>query len=395
MDEKDARALELDIAEDYRRQRQAADARHSGFDTMGRDGFLRWMEANEDVLTKIAENGGATGDAVREAVEEYKRTVSELPVGSPFDDVNAYLILKRIVREVETICREGQVPIRHGVVFGVSPELGLKASQMPVLTTEASIIAVSMPFLPFCNLVSKTLALSMPHTLDGQLCKVSNDPTEVSSNLRSQPALLAQWARIFSSYAIFGWPSDWAQLPIRGIGHNFTRIRLLSAMETFAVAHEYGHHVLKHGLHGSTGEVANRVEDEHEADIFARAISMTAGLQSDPPNFYAASGVGGVIMLGVLELVARTKAVLLTGSDQLQPRKTHPPLQRRIEYIAALDNNSPDDYRKAFIDMRTCFKSILENIWVEISPVFQDLHSQGIRPISDTEDPTGWLPLAL
>jgi hypothetical protein len=68
--------LEREIAEDYWRQRQAAQATQSGFETIGGDSFFRWLDANEVRLKAIAEQNGSPGEAAREAVESYRRSIS-------------------------------------------------------------------------------------------------------------------------------------------------------------------------------------------------------------------------------------------------------------------------------------------------------------------------------
>ena len=90
---------------------------------------------------------------------------------------------------------------------------------------------------------------------------------------------------------------------------------LIRAVEIFALAHEYGHHAMRHGVTDSSDQVVDALVEEHQADLFARSVSMAIGSREVPPNFYAMSGTGGVIILVALELVKRAKAVLETGQD--------------------------------------------------------------------------------
>jgi hypothetical protein len=164
-------------------------------------------------------------------------------------------------------------------------------------------------------------------------------------------------------------------------------------MEVFAVAHEYGHHLLKHGLADSSVETADLFGDEHDADGFARLVSIVIDSEEESLNPYARSGVGAILMLGSLDLVTRTKAVLRSGLDQPPPRRRHPPLADRIQRIVDFDRLMPDEIRPRLADLRRYFMSIKEIIWRAAKPTIEDLHRQGLRPHEDAPDPSGWLPV--
>lgn len=220
----------------------------------------------------------------------------------PFDDINVYVILWRVVEEIETACRAAGLQIGPGVVVGTTPELGLDAKQVGVMTTAVSIISVSMAFPSFCNQISKGLALTLPWaSKDGEEFGVVLESGKVSDVLRRTPKLVGLWARILAAYAITGWPPKIPELEVQRTEQLITRTMILRAVELFAVGHEYGHHMLKHGQ--AESEKGEPHAQEHEADFFARVVSMNIATRSEPPNIFASSGAGGVIMLTVLELV--------------------------------------------------------------------------------------------
>jgi hypothetical protein len=381
-----------DISEDYRQQKQAVAARDNGFESGAQDRLHEWIDSHEADILAIAERSGAPGDDPRKLVEEYKQNILSAPVAGPFDDGNASFLIGRIVQEIEAACHARKIPIREGVAFGVSPEFGLRASQMPVLTTDASIITVSLPFLPFCNLVSKVLASSLPLSTEGVLCEVSYSPTEVLQRIKAERALVYQWVRIVGDYAMYGWPPAYE---IVTVATQYLPVRhmILEAMELFAISHEYGHHVLRHLSETTTLEPTNEFSNEHQADLFARAVSMMVGSEKETPNFFSISGAGGIILLSALELVRRARGVLLHGAEQPPIATTHPPLDERIACIGLLDENAPKDSRRALADMRSNFIGIFDLLWEEVKPVFVSLHKQGLRPEADRVDTGGWLPL--
>jgi hypothetical protein len=382
-----------DAAEDYRHQRQSAIARKTGYTPKTLREQFQWMEDNKDLVLSIARGSGEVQGDETAVLEEYKQALLNTPPGSALDDINARQILGRVIGEIEDACRLHQIPVRSGVVFGIAPELGLRLSQSSVLQTQASIIEATIPFLVFCNLVTKALARSLPQSpLGAHEVAVCNQPSEVLARLQRSPDLVIEWTRIFASYAELGWPPPGIHL-ISDIATQAVRIMLIRAVELFALAHEYGHHVMRHGVADTSEVTADSFVEEHQADIFARSVCLAIGSRETPPNFYAMSGTGGVIILGALDLVRRAKAVLKTGKDQTTPRDRHPPLTDRIAHIGLLDQHLllPEQRQGAAI-MRQCFVEIIEVIWETVRPNIVKLHEEGLRPIEGAPDPGGWLP---
>jgi hypothetical protein len=198
-----------------------------------------------------------------------------------------------------------------------------------------------------------------------------------------------QWAKIISSYAIFDWQPQDLDLPSLMIEQDMTRMKILSAMEQFVVAHEYGHHILKHGDMVSTESKKDIILEEYEADTFARGVSTAIGSWEDPINLYSMSGAGAVIILGALDLVEKAKATLISGSDKVAVSKTHPMFNDRINMLAQNDQFASVEYQEIYNDMRECFMAIFSNIWDEIKPIFYGLHEDGVRPIKYTMEQSG------
>ncbi|NOX84043.1 MAG: hypothetical protein GXP06_13875 [Alphaproteobacteria bacterium] len=359
----------IEIAEEYRRQRVEAESRKQGFDTVGRDGYLAWAKKNRPKLLEIARNNGFEVDRLDSAVDDYMQLLAEAPARSEFDDIGSYIILKSIIDRIENICGEVTAPTHDGVVFGAFPCYGVNAFQAQVMTTEASIIAVSNQFIPFCNQVSKAMAKTLRHIPRGNFTQVVNDPKEVDVRLKEEPYLAACWALLFSHYAVDGWTPRNLGWGAFSIIETSTRVRILEAIETFAIAHEYGHHVAKHGQINSSAATSDLFEIEYEADLFARGITMRFGTEATPPNPYASSGACAVMLFGFIELIDRTKAILSKGgADLIQKPCSHPLMDARIQNIEKLDANIPPQVQAQFSVMRSCFREIIEIVWRHIEP---------------------------
>jgi hypothetical protein len=302
--------------------------------------------------------------------------------------------LNRVVKEVEKTAVRLGLP-GNEVAFGVTPSFEPIATQMPVMLTGASVIGLSIPFFVFCAAVTKAMALTLVHFEVGDQIAVDNRPAAVRQKLKFSPELVKFWFRIFRDFGAGTWPADLQQPAISSKGESATRVLLLRAVELFVVAHEYAHHALGHGRVDSTDhEAENSISQEHDADVVAQTICAVAQQDEIAPNVYAKSGAGAVVILGALDLVRRTNAVLETGEDVCEPRNRHPPFRERIGRIAGVDQFAPVAERGSLAELRGCFCEILEIIWAEVRPLLAALHRDGVRPADRKTDVGGWLPLS-
>jgi hypothetical protein len=312
---------------------------------------------------------------------------------SPIDEPYGHRIVREIVGKIDEICAKSGIAIREGVVVGVSPTEGLHAYQSEVPATGASIIDFAMPFLMFCNQVAILLARTLPHSESEAGQAVDCDPTRVSNVLSTEPALFGTWVMLLAHYAIEGWPLTLPSLP-GDVERVRSRLDLLFSMELFAVAHEYGHHALMHGVAESSSPDGDATMMEHDADGFARMVSMAIGTNSERSNIFAMSGAGAVLMLGALDLVRRTRHVLEAGNTNFPPREIHPPLCERVTHIGSFDCFAPQELREKFAAMRLNFLGIVEALWTAVESVFLGMHHDGgVKLESREEARVDWFSL--
>jgi hypothetical protein len=376
-------------AEDYRRQRQTAAHGRDGFAAEVRARFEDHMANGRDQILAIARSYGFDNDQASRLVDLHVAEVTTDGI-STIDVPYGHRIIRGIVDEVTAICSSGGVPLREGVVVGVSPTDGLHALQSEVPLTGASIIDFAMPFTTFCNQFAILLTRTLDHNSVSGGAAVICDPAKVADNLRKNRALLLGWSLLLARYAIEGWPmklprsdEDAARLS--------TRLHILHAMELFAVAHEYGHHVLRHAPSDSSNQTGNETKMEHDADGFARMVSMAIGTNTEPPNFFEVTGAGGALMLGALELVQRTAHVLTEGNTDFPPGEVHPPFKDRIQHLASFDRFVPEDLREQCEVMRNDFVGIIDQIWAAVEGMFLGMfRDAGVRLRPEDRHDMGW-----
>jgi hypothetical protein len=124
---------EREVAEDYRRQRQAADAGRLKVQPRPVVEQLKWMDENPALLFAVARSVGAGLGNETETVEAYKRALASTSEGSAYDDIIARQILERVLTEIEAACEKHGIPVRGGAVFGTMSSPGLVVGQFAVL----------------------------------------------------------------------------------------------------------------------------------------------------------------------------------------------------------------------------------------------------------------------
>lgn len=359
-----------EVAEDFRRQIFESARRSSVFETVDHKSIKSWLEGNDDCLLKIAESVGAKGEEVNTLINDHKRMILHKIETNP-DDPHIIVILERIVGLIEKSCAELQSPIHTGIAFGSDPRISLGAWQSKVPLTRSSIVSVGAFFIEFCSILSKAIAFSLPYQkIDNGMLVVSNDPKKVMEHIKSDSDVLRYWVKFIISYALF----DRSVIAERRYVHPIqgaTRMYFLDAMELFAIGHEYGHHLANHGVSefGIIPSQEKLFEQEFEADFFARVISAHHGMKSEPPNIYAVSGAGAIVLLSVLEMVDRAKMINSLGHDQLPISSTHPKQSKRFLEFRKADQFLPKSFQAASYDSRQCFEVICEDLWELIRPI--------------------------
>lgn len=332
---------EREAAEDFRRQLQERLLRDGGQPSPA--DLIRWLDENPELLAQIARVswGGADGSGL--TPEEFRKEIADVPLPSPHDEPCTRFIVHMLSQEIETACQHLGIPLHSGVAYGSSAALHVTAAQYGVPLTDASVISLSTGFITFCSSISRMLSLSLPHERDGDRLMVTFKPELVLAKIESSADLPNYWEKVIGDYAFGLGPLSGDHHPVP-FPASFTRMQLLFSMERFSLAHEYGHHVGKHGKRATigVGGDADALGHEFEADLFALSLERHIGIRSGRPNPFAASGASAVFLLKCHDCVRRVRQILLTGEDTIQSDGVHPETSNRISAFDGLDHQLPD-----------------------------------------------------
>jgi hypothetical protein len=395
-DNQDDSVPPLEAAEHYRRQIQSSEGHKSAIKWPTREQMIAAIKSRRHARRMM--QFGLSANRIRDIGEQELARLRDPSTSGEFDLPTTHFLIGRMIGEIEKACISEGIPIGDGVVYGTSPRVGVEAGSRHVLGTDASIITINGPLISFCSVASKLLAitmvsvpLSMPNGT--QAIEVTFTEQAIRQHLARRTNLIKYWMLFIDSYARTGNHTNF--LPLQNFrGHlGPQRYALLRAMEIFAVAHEYGHHISHRGT--TSSETTSFVENELEADIFAAKISVAIANRNDPivvADIYTYSGAGGVLMLGMLDLVNRAKVTLESGSDQIPESLTHPRLHRRLNEIDTISELHGQMYPDSCTQTRHDLRDMIEVIWQFLKPIFEGLHHKGIRP-EPTPSSGGWLPL--
>lgn len=376
MDEKSPENTEeLEIAQSLRSQLQ-----ERAGSLQSRGNVQRWFESDGGILSELAAStlGEANYPGI---VENLKTTVAATELVSPYDEPLTRTILKSLCEEIEGACHELGIPLRSGIAYGSNASMETEAARYPVFFTEASVITFSIGFISFCSHASKLIARSLPHKPAAKGFHVFFDVESVFEHINANEDLKRQWTELIGAYALGSGPTIVPSLPISG-GPALTRIQLLAAMERFAIAHEYAHHIADHGKRDTASAQEDKVgkSKEYEADFFAIRICRYLEAKGQARNFHLASGTAATLLLKCLECVRRARQILIQGDDVIAS-ENHPETSARILALDSIDEFLSEPNYELFKRARDSLSAVVDRLWAALRPLYVQMHTSGVGPV--------------
>lgn len=322
---------DIEIAHNYREQLQQRAADDPGNPI----GQLAMLDSqSQDGLNFIQEIAAHFGRLYpRLKIDGVVEEVAKAQSGGTLYDKSVFSQLThRLSEEVAAEAHRQGKSLKGGVSVGVDYRAEAMASTSPTFGTTSSVVLLTAGFFDFCHVIAKLLARTFPAQVksDGSIA-VDHGQGAVRAKLESSKELQRAWLFVFQGKR--EQLGDWVEMPL-GEEELPTYLNLLCAMEAFALAHEYGHHIANHSLGGVAiaggVEAAQSFAEEFEAD--GQAVEITVGMPLLQNNLYGRYALGPIIFLVIRDIEARGRSMVETGKAT-NPDREHPPIQERVDAI--------------------------------------------------------------
>lgn len=328
---------------------------------------LEWIDRNrEDILNEFGKVYG-TAMLGRPGAARVPSDPTAFPVDLMYEVVAD--ICEGLNEQIKPVNGSKLVPPVIGIVQG--PGLSPIHSRVPF--SSAQVITVPLQLMLYSNLVARSLAQILnPRRSKTQrgwyTCSI--DPGTIDFQQPRRRAAIDHLGLIVASQVIFG-EAFAAPLPRLGARHEPFRSWLREAMETFAVAHEYGHFVADHHAEAAPEICEFSKRAELEADAIGQRLTIGASVRSKNP--VGLENGGAVVLFWCLEYVQRSTALLKSGRWAESQSATHPKLDERLDGLASFLHPAP-------AEKQMLWRRLLERIWRDLEEGMLKLHLAGVRP---------------
>lgn len=276
--------------------------------------------------------------------------------------------LGELVVRVEQGAAKCGYEIARRPVVGTLPTYDVNAQAIPGPPGEGHIVVFDSGMFSYSTLLGKTVAQAIDAKQSADGGSLQFDPGRLYRQPGYDWALLRQWADLLFSQAVLG-TCVYAE-PVQVAGeHAPFADQLKEAIDTFTLAHEYGHVILRHTDLLESGRSLEPTEahaQEFAADEVAFEICTAWG-----GSLWACLGAS-VFFYGS-EGATLAANVLLTGDTQAAPSPTHPrPAARRR---AIIERSETADAQAVRVSLD--IYEALGKLTGFLLPAFAEAHGQG------------------
>lgn len=377
-------ASELEAAHDYRLQQQ----KRFGADDLSR--FENLHEKFDEALAFIRLQ--FPGVELPGFESDLRNTFDQIV--AEHEDPISKSSMEELCKEVEGMILKLGLPMHSGVSYGVLHGDGLEAMQQPLIMTRASVILMTAHLKTAIHRLAKLVARSLPCVGANDEKRIVWKMEEIKKIIFRDEQLQKDWAFFLMDYSLNPYsPFIGRAIPIEGHDQMMHLGDLSEAMNWFVLAHEYGHHIMRHSLDGECGvggeDSASAKRKEIEADSLATHICIALGLHNTRGmNFSAYLNLGSVLVLSALDCFRRGRKLMLFGTDEdYSAGSTHPPLALRLQTIAnvtrelyVLESGNEDEQLIEMLRMQSTAHELIEFIWEKSREwMLREYESGGVR----------------
>lgn len=276
--------------------------------------FREWVRTNRARLQKLAHESGGEVD-----IDDFEAFLSrEPPRPSRYESTIARAIFTPLLKEVLAQAKEVNLGIKRGIIFANATNAGPGAMSVP--STHEHLLFAGAGTYMFCNYWAKVVANV------ALACRRAFGPRPITKRRLQQlwpqrVDLIATAVRLTMYSRLLGTVIGFGRLPTSAEAGGF-RVELLSAMESFAVAHEVGHCFIEER---EPSREASQ-EDELSCDAYSWCINRMIGMRDG--NWSMASGAAAYTFLKA--------AAISNGRTVSREIETHPAATKRAVAIRQL-----------------------------------------------------------
>ena len=353
-----------------------------------------WLTASDaqvdDIIDELYELYGGYGLSM----EEFKKTMRAMGLGSPEGDIPAYQepswyhVMTSMVKGIEDVLPEMNIKVIHSPIFGSLPTGRVNGMALKVPGDEHVIILLEDGLFHFANLAAKAVCGMFP--LSGGKEDRTTFPTseeDLGRAFASQPQNGARFLELLLAY-VFGGHPYLAQSYLLHPEHQQLANVLMHSFELFVLGHEYGHFVCGHLSSGNTkkamfgaessDEIITSWQQEFEADT--KGLEVTLAVMQKQGFDLAVAFLGADFFFGCVEIVERAISIARSGEIAADLASTHPPTASRREMLRKLLSHSvPKDVAQGPLRLCEIVNSILQQFWSLCEPALRKAHKDGVE----------------
>jgi len=351
-------------------------------------------------LLRIQERSDPDGSfraSVRDTLEKKlgAEAVAQIRPDEGIYDPGNHIVLDYIASGVDLACEALGLDTGKGVVRGVLPMRGLAAMSSDFFGTGVAIVSIQASLVTFTDWLANLIVSTAFYGEDSTGPWVKLDSDECLNRVATDEELRFEWERLFLHFAGLSVGSK-LEVSIMTDAvlteiQNIVKFQLTSAMEVFAIGHEYAHHIERHNAGETVASHPSR-DDAHrfefEADEIAWRISRflgAAGFAGDfekPPrrNKWMESCAGAVCILFSADAIKRTRELLEYGTFLDTNESDHPDVEQRVIALEKWHGFDVDPLKAEFRLLRSFLGRLIGGIFNQLSPRFLRAHEVGMRP---------------
>jgi hypothetical protein len=343
-----------------------------------RSGDIRRPETDATVLREIAarqllaESGDPLAFSLQPSYEAqvearaqgleriYAQTDGD--VWSRYERPDRRLRLAELVKRVEAGAAQLGLSIGRRPVVGTLPTYSINAEAIPGPPGEGHLVVFDSGIFNFSTFLARVIAQAMDAQFSDDGGSLRFDPLALPKNPERSIVILRQFADILFSQAVLGTCALTEATDVPPPYQPFAR-QLTSAIDTFTLAHEYGHVILGHG--GG--------HQSHEEEVAADKVGFDIATAAWEGKLWAYLGASA--LFSGYDAILRATNTFLTGKLEDEQSPTHPSgTQRRRALSAELPPHSME------VALSDGIEQALERMTTFLLRAFRKAQLEGFPP---------------